>query len=117
MAFDKFVIERGRIEVKAVAEVVDNTERYERSVMSGYIVSQRRQLNEHIQQIGLCPPVAKLPASLGATADVADKMLVDGMSIAVEDMIFKEGVLGKVLLITFKGFCIPLARIHVFGKF
>ena len=117
MAFDKFVIERGRIEVKAVAEVVDNTERYERSVMSGYIVSQRRQLNEHIQQIGLCPPVAKLPASLGATADVADKMLVDGMSISVEDMIFQGGMLGKVLPITVKGFCIPLARIHVFGKF
>jgi hypothetical protein len=95
MVLDQFVIERGHIDIKAIAEHIDNTTRFERSVLSGRLVTQRRQFNVNVTAEGLLGSIVAIPGCIGAS--VADSLSVAGVIIGVGDMVFLNGVLGKVM--------------------
>jgi hypothetical protein len=79
---DAYIIERNHLVVKAIAEQVDRTTVFERSVLTSLLS------NMHAIELsaeGLCGKRARLPGSL--TAFVADSMMRFGLDIAVGDVL------------------------------
>lgn len=85
---DAFVVERLHLRVKTVAELVRNTETFERSCMGSLINSHCQLLqNEKFGSglVGRCTPL------LDSAALIADTMCFEGMLLSVGDIIFHEG--------------------------
>jgi len=93
--FDMFVIERHHLRVKAVAEPIDYTGHYERSLMSSLLRSQCNDLASAPQfASGLLGKRANLPGFEGA--QMATTMTVDGEYISVDDVVWFAGGPGRV---------------------
>ena len=93
LVLDTLVIERTHLQVKAIAENVQNTIAFERSVLSGIVVTTLRNSNEN-PNFALLGRTATLP---GSAALVADKALVYGLEMQVGEIIVKGRSLGAIV--------------------
>ena len=86
MVLDAFVIERTHLRVKAVAEHVQNTVSYERSVMAS--LATVCWTHAQTDEFGNCllGPTAPLHG-----AWIADRMQVWSVEISIDDMVSKSG--------------------------
>jgi hypothetical protein len=90
MVVDAFVIERMHLRVKAVAEKVKNTSRFERSVLSGVLTDHMRVLNETSHLHGLLGSCASLPDYPGLV--IADSLVVSSFKVnRIVNIIFVAG--------------------------
>jgi hypothetical protein len=80
--FDAFIIERNHLVVKAIAEQVDRTTVFERSVLTGLL---NKMHSLEVSHEGLVGKRAKLPGSHNVL--VADSMRRFGLDLAVGDVI------------------------------
>lgn len=92
---DAFIIERIHLQVKAVAEHVRNTARFERSVLSGVLNNQIRRARQASDVAGLRGPTAYLADCAGVL--VADRLQCLALEVAVGDIVFRGGAAGQVL--------------------
>ena len=96
LVFDQFIIERLHLAVKEHAERIDNTIRYERSVLSGVINSQIGALKRLGKDCCLTDKHV-LPFPGYDHAHLADHMDMLGMHIAVGDFVMhQQSVVGQV---------------------
>ena len=94
--YDQFIIERLHLAVKPHAERCDNTRRFERSVLSGVINSQLRNLGRMRQDCTIMDnQVVKIEGF--HDAELADQMNVLGMTITVGDIVLFGDTAGRVL--------------------
>jgi hypothetical protein len=89
IVLDTFVVERGHLKVKAVADGVDNTARFERSVLAGV-------LNTSFGCLASSPHALPGATSLGEDLFVAKTMRVHGMNVAVGDLVGFGQKVGRV---------------------
>lgn len=90
LILDTFVVERGHLKVKAVADDIDNTGRFERSVLAGVL---NVSLNP---DSGSSPHALPAAVALGEGIFVAKTMRVHGVTMAAGDIVgFGESV-GRV---------------------
>ncbi len=95
VVIDCFVVERLHLRVKPLAEQVQNTRRFEKSVMSSVLTAHGNSLREaHFCNGGLLGPTSPLP---GTTASVADALEVSGLRLAVGDVVWSPGRCGETL--------------------
>ena len=90
VVLDAFVIERTHLAVKAIAEHVDNTRAFERSVLSGMLCCLDGRDHE-MSSYTLVGRTAVLP---GTFARVADRAVVYGMEFEVGDVILRGPAVG-----------------------
>lgn len=90
---DAFVIERTHLQVKSVAEKIKNTVAFERSVLQGVLAVTFNAAQAERQWLGLLGRTALVP---GTEARVADKGLILGLEVRVEEIVVKSAGLGKV---------------------
>jgi hypothetical protein len=99
---DQFVIERKHLTVKTVASLIDNTRCFERSVLAGVILQQRRQLGQGdvVQNAleGKTAPLCGRP-----DARLGDRLCIDGCTISVGDVVICDGTAGKILACVAEG--------------
>ncbi len=92
LVLDAFVIERGHLEVKRIAEFVRNTRVFERSVLAGVVCEALRD-DRRRGGSGLVGPSAVVPGTGVAVADRAD---VHCQQFAVDDVILRSSAVGIV---------------------
>ncbi len=85
LVLDTLVIERTHLQVKAIAENVQNTIAFERSVLSGIVVTTLKNSQENPNFV-LLGRTAPLP---GSAVLVADRVLVYGLEMQVGEIIVK----------------------------
>ena len=90
LVLDAFVIERGHLEIKMVAEQVANTRCYERSVLTGVLTTTLRD-NRAGKRYGLLGQRAVVP---GGGFIVADRAKVHGIEFVVGDVIVHNHTVG-----------------------
>jgi hypothetical protein len=93
---DTFALERNHIAIKAVATHIRNLRCFEQSLLSSALTAQHRQLCAEPLGGRLIGKTAVFPGSGGAIV-VADKLSVDGLAIAIDDMVFNGAECGEVL--------------------
>ena len=95
VVLDAFVIERTHLAVKAIAEHVKDTRRFERSVMSG-MMSTQLQHNKllKLDSCGLCVKVTPLPGHPGVM--LASKLAIWTFEISVGDLVAEVAGVGQV---------------------
>lgn len=91
MILDTFVVERGHLRVKAVADGVDNTRRFERSVLAGVLNASFGSSAERYS-----PHALPGATCIGQNIFVAKAMRVHGMSVAVGDLVGWGEKVGRV---------------------
>ena len=92
---DTFALERNHIAIKAVATHIRNLSCFEKSLLSA-LAAQRRQLCAEPLGDRLIGKTAVFLGS-GRAIVVADKLSVDGLTIAIDDMVFNGAECGEVL--------------------
>lgn len=100
LVFDAFIIERLHLRMKSIADPIDNTRTYERSVLAGMINSQVRILQQSFCQDGLLGGQANV---VGAGVIVADKATLGGLNLSVGDLAFDADTVGQVVAIAREG--------------
>jgi len=93
LVLDAFVIERTHLAVKAVADPIRNTERFEASVMASLSTAVWNRALEPFQG-GLLGPQAPLPGGYGVV--VADRIEVYSVEFAVGDVVCKGDATGCI---------------------
>jgi len=87
LVLDAFVIERAHLRVKRVAELVDNTRTFERSVLAGLTTYCAQCLdNPDVFSDGLRGLQAPLPED--HSIKVADRMVINSLLVEVGDFVF-----------------------------
>ena len=92
---DAFIIERLHNALRAVADNLCNTSRYEFSLLAGVLNNQLRTLEGRTYGDGLIGPTARHPDVLNAF--VADKMEVATKLISVGDIVLSRPSFGRVV--------------------
>ena len=92
---DAFIIERLHNALRAVADNLCNTSRYEFSLLAGVLNNQLRTLEGRTYGDGLIGPTARHPDVLNAF--VADKMEVATKPISVGDIVLSRPSFGRVV--------------------
>ena len=95
MGLDAFVIERQHLLIKAVAEKVDNTQTFERSVMSSAIVVQMQRARELRLGDDLRGQTSNLDGFPGVS--VSRTMVLYGVIVAAADVIMRGSEAGTVV--------------------
>ena len=95
---DCFIIERQHLMVKAIADHVDNTSNFERSVMSGVLTSVFGDLPEHGRDERLGDSLQGRSQLLPGfpSVRVANKVAVFGYVFAIDDIVARDGSLGVI---------------------
>jgi hypothetical protein len=96
VCIDTYPLERNHIGVKAVASHIRNLRCFEASLLSSVVTAQRRALCEEPLGDRLIGSTAHLPNTAGQIK-VADKLTIDGLVVAINDVVFKGDQCGKVL--------------------
>ena len=94
LVLDAFVIERTHLTVKHLAEQIDNTSVFERSVMASLASTVWQRATEDPPGNGLLGRTAPAPELAGAF--VSDKMVVYAVELCVDDIVCSRGELGVV---------------------
>jgi hypothetical protein len=92
---DMFVVERGHLGVKHIAERVDNLRVYERSVLSGHITDRLRLLHEQqapTRLLGKEVLSREYPNSVFSRS-----MAFDSLLLSVGDVVVRENELGRIV--------------------
>ena len=92
---DCFIVERLHLRVKKIANPIKNTKTFEASVLAGVINSQIQSLEAKEFGNRLVGKAIPYPGVLHAF--VADKMQRNSQTIAVDDFVFHECSVGKVM--------------------
>ena len=87
MLFDALVLERSHLPAKDVAENIDNTSRFERSVLAGFLNKQCFRLKTMMPASGALLDAAAAPMPGFPHAHVADSMQCDGKHFSVGDVV------------------------------
>ena len=95
MVFDAFVVERLHLQIKAIAERIDDTTRGERSVLSGVVMEQMAELKKFHSPCCLLGRTFRCDDFPNAV--FANKMAVWGSTYAVGCVIFHQGIAGMLL--------------------
>ena len=85
MVLDTFVIERSHLKVKAVADGVDNTNRYERSVLAGVL---NVTFKNETASSTWCHALLGHPNDLGGNTFSSKKMRIYGLAVEARDIVF-----------------------------
>lgn len=92
---DAFIVERLHLRIKAIAEPVECTTSFERSVLAGVLTSQVRSLNDADFKDGLRGKAQALP---GCAALFADRLEFKGLAISFADIVMRvDGATGQVI--------------------
>ena len=94
LVLDAFVIERTHLTVKHLAEQVDNTSVFERSVMASLASTAWQRASDGPPGNGLLGRSAPSPELAGAF--VSDKMVAYAVELCVDDIVCRRGDLGVV---------------------
>lgn len=95
MVLDAFVIERQHLMIKAVAEKVDNTQMFERSVMSSAIVVQLQRVRELRLGDDLRGQTSNLDGFAGVS--VSRTMVLYGVIVTAADVIMRGSEAGNIV--------------------
>lgn len=98
---DAFVIERMHLGVKAVADHVDNTARFERSVLSGVVNAAFKDDQGQHHAYHLRGKVVRWPDMPDVLA--ADHLTALGMQVGVGDVVFRGDDAGEVVVCLSQG--------------
>lgn len=92
---DCFIVERLHLRAKRVANDVANTRAYERSVLTGVLMSHTNALvGEGSAEFGLVGRAAHVPSQTGAV--VARGCVSHGVTMFAGDLVFRDNALGRV---------------------
>ena len=92
---DCFIVERLHLRAKRVAKDVANTRAYERSVLTGVLVSHMNALvDEGSAEFGLVGRAENVPNHTGAV--VARGCVSHGVRMCAGDLVFRDNALGRV---------------------
>jgi len=86
---DSFVLERLHISVKSVADLTKNTERFERSVLSGVLNKHVRELQDLQVGSGLLGRITSRPDFPNLA--FADHLDYDNMKLSIKDVVVQAG--------------------------
>lgn len=87
LVLDAFVVERNHLGVKACAQHCKYLPSFERTVLRGSILNQRRELKELVHN-GLVGTRVPFPGVAGA--DMSDSLISRGMTVCVDDIVFSS---------------------------
>ncbi len=93
IVLDAFVIERGHLDVKAIAELVKNTRAYERSVLTGVLCNALQDSRGNRFAVGLVGRTAVVP---GGGFVVADRAAANFQEFAVGEMVVQGDSTGMI---------------------
>ena len=95
LVIDAFIIEKEHLRAKVIADRVDNTSQYERTVLAGMMHAQVDDLNSlgpRAQLLGRSTPYPGFPDAL-----VSDNLSIGGVSFSVGDFVFRGSTAGQVV--------------------
>ena len=92
---DMFIVERTHLNVKAIANNIDNTSSFERSVLSGLMIQQTRRLSEAVSLQSLTGSVRPFPGF--PMARCSTSLCVDGRVFSVGDVAICGGSAGVIV--------------------
>lgn len=113
LVLDAFIVERIHLRIKAVADKVKKTTAFERSTLSGTLVTQLSAMESQVATGGLLGKTAPMPGMVGAR--VADRMEVAGIEIRVGDVVVYGEDPGVVVACAAEG-CEVFALVRALAK-